>query len=249
MSKGWIVFEPKESFYINWDARAFWISLFKLVFWWIFLSSCDFQFICNFCFLRKFFWRWKSNVHEWICGGALLSVTLRHNERSKTFPYMGIASPAFLSPSAAVALHYMMPIYGDFESIEAADNEVTFQRTNIYMCGAHMGRWIYGNHISLIYPWALGQAMRSLLKEQTFFGRKKKSQECHRSGAHNGRAAAFWSGDSRVDTFSKAHFGVILYTTVAGGRKFSGASKYLENLLFIGADEKPPGKILSSSEV
>ena len=58
-------------------------------------------------------------------------MTLRHNERSKTFPYMGIASPAFLSPSAAVALHYMMPIYGDFESIEAADNEVTFQRTNI----------------------------------------------------------------------------------------------------------------------
>ena len=67
-------------------------------------------------------------------------MTLRHNERSKTFPYMGIASPAFLSPSAAVALHYMMPIYGDFESIEAADNEVTFQRTNMYMCEAEMGR-------------------------------------------------------------------------------------------------------------
>ena len=103
-------------------------------------------------FLRKFFWRWKSNVHEWICGGALLSVTLRHNERSKTFPYMGIASPAFLSPSAAVALHYMMPIYGDFESIEAADNEVTFQRTNIYVWSSYgeMNIWkSYIAHISL----------------------------------------------------------------------------------------------------
>ena len=79
-------------------------------------------------------------------------MTLRHNERSKTFPYMGIASPAFLSPSAAVALHYMMPIYGDFESIEAADNEVTFQRTNIYVWSSYgeMNIWkSYIAHISL----------------------------------------------------------------------------------------------------
>ena len=60
----------------------------------------------------------------------------------------------FLSLSIAVALHYMMPIYGD-----------------------HM-------------PWA----MRSLLKEQTFFGRMSlftRSQECHRSETHNGRPAAW----------------------------------------------------------
>ena len=47
---------------------------------------------------------------------------------------------------------------------------------------------IYGDH--------LPRAMRSLLKEQTFFGRKKKSQECHRSGVDNSRAAAFLAGDS-----------------------------------------------------
>ena len=79
-------------------------------------------------------------------------MTLRHKERSKTFPYMGIASPAFLSPSAAVALHYMMPIYGDFVSIEAADNEVTFQRTNIYVWSSYgeMNIWkSYIAHISL----------------------------------------------------------------------------------------------------
>ena len=41
---------------------------------------------------------WKPNVHEWVCGGKLLSVTLRHNERGKTLPYMGI-HPTLLLPS------------------------------------------------------------------------------------------------------------------------------------------------------
>ena len=58
--------------------------------------------------------------------------------------------PSYLS--AAVALHYMMPIYGDFVSIEAADNEVTFQRTNIYVWSSYgeMNIWkSYIAHISL----------------------------------------------------------------------------------------------------
>ena len=63
------------------------------------------------------------------CWGELLSVTLRHNERGKTLPYMGIpASPTFLS-LCSMALHYMMPIYGDHPP--PVGNEVTFERANI----------------------------------------------------------------------------------------------------------------------
>ena len=51
--------------------------------------------------------------HEWVCGGRLLSVTLRHNDRGKTLPYMGIPPTSLLISLHALALHYMMPIYGD----------------------------------------------------------------------------------------------------------------------------------------
>ena len=63
------------------------------------------------------------------CGGELLSVTLRHNERGKTLPYMGIPPTSLLISLHALALHYMMPIYGDHPP--PVGNEVTFERANI----------------------------------------------------------------------------------------------------------------------
>ena len=97
---------------------------------------------------------------------------------------------------------------------------------------------IYGNH--------LPRAMRSLLKEQTFFGRIRDFHEEPRMpsvwSGHNGRAAAFGAGDSGGHILGsfRSYF---IHNGRAGGRKFSRASKYLENLLFIGAGKKPPGKI------
>ena len=63
------------------------------------------------------------------CGGELLSVTLRHNERGKTLPYMGIPAPPTFLSLCSMALHYMMPIYGDHPP--PVGNEVTFERANI----------------------------------------------------------------------------------------------------------------------
>ena len=83
--------------------------------------------------LEKVCFQWKSNVHEWVGGGKLLSVTLRHNDRGKTLPYMGIPP---------TSLSYLSP------------------RTGLALYDAHIWR-------SSALP---SQAMRSLLKEQTFFG-------------------------------------------------------------------------------
>ena len=88
-------------------------------------------------------------------------MTLRHNDRGKTLPYMGIHQTLCLliSLNSGLAL-YDAHIWRSYA--RALGNEVTFERANI-------------------------------LWEDEFF---TKSQECHRSGAHNGRAAAFGAGDS-----------------------------------------------------
>ena len=95
------------------------------------------------------------------CGGELLSVTLRHNERGKTLPYMG--------KHPLLSLHTGLALYD-----------------------AHIWR-------SSAVPWA----MRSLLSEQTFFGRMSFSRRAKNAiGLESTIAGQLlsWLG-TLVDTF------------------------------------------------
>ena len=115
--------------------------------------------------LKKTRFHWKSNVHEWVCGGKLLSVTLRHNDRGKTLPYMGI------------------------------------HQTLCLLISLNSGLALYDAHIwrSYAVPWA----MRSLLKEQTFFGRMSFSRRAKNAiGLEPTMGGQLLSGlGTPVDTF------------------------------------------------
>ena len=144
------------------------------------------------------------------CGGELLSVTLRHNERGKTLPYMGIP---------ALRLSYL---------------------SAVWPCT------IWCPYMEIIrHRWA----MRSLLKEQTFFERMGEFPEKRREEprmpsvrSHNGGQLLSWQW---------THFRLIsqlFYTqrSPEDGNSREQLGKYLENLLFIEATKITPGKIHNS---
>ena len=99
-----------------------------------------------------------------LCGGKLLSVTLRHNDRAARHYLIWANTQLLISLQ-----QWPCTIWCPYMEIicPAPGNEVTFERANI-------------------------------LWEDEFF---TKSQECHRSGVHNGRAAAFGALLVVVDTF------------------------------------------------
>ena len=146
------------------------------------------------------------------CGGELLSVTLRHNERGKTLPYMG-KHPTLLLPSY-LSTQWPCTIWCPYMEI-------------------------------IRHPWA----MRSLLKEQTFFERMGEFPEKRREEprmpsvrSHNGGQLLSWQW---------THFRLIsqlFYTqrSPEDGNSREQLGKYLENLLFIEATKITPGKIHNS---
>ena len=98
------------------------------------------------------------------CGGELLSVTLRHNERGKTLPYMGI--PARLS-YFLISLQYGLALYD----------------AHIWRSSATRGQW---GHF-----W---KSKHSLREWESFQRREERSQECHRSGPTMGGSCFRGSG-------------------------------------------------------
>ena len=73
-----------------------------------------------------------------------------------------------------------------------------YTQLSCLLISLHSGLALYDAHIWRSSAWrALGNEVTferaNILWEDEFF---TKSQECHRSGAHNGRAAAFGAGDS-----------------------------------------------------